>query len=154
MAKTGSKKRRTLFSDDSQYVVVFFGGMLALWLSSWVASLIPANLFSAQVDVLNLVTLIITLALYLAVMIPFSRIISLGGLRATGSMTVIASMVSGLFAFVFLSTIGQIYNDSSFKPGDAAVVKLAVAGIFGIFYAVGWWCGVHYDTLVSRRRAR
>ncbi len=148
-----SSNRWSLSSSDAQYVIVFFGGMFAFWIASWVSDLIPARYF-AEVDVLNLVTLIVTLLLYVGVMIPFAGLLRALGVSLGAATTVLGTLVSGLFGFVFLATIGQIYNDSGYSTTDAAILKLAVAAIFGIFYAIGWWTGQHYNEVARRRRAR
>jgi hypothetical protein len=143
-----------LVNSDFQYVLAFFAGMVAFWVSSWVSSLIPAKYFLPDVDVLNLVTLVITLSLYVGFMVLFSRLMRIAGTVLTVATTILAALVSGLFAYVFLATLGQIYNSGTLTAGDAAVVELAICGIFGIFYAIGWWCGQHYTLVTTAKPAR
>jgi hypothetical protein len=150
------KSVHPLLNSDFQYVLAFFAGMLAFLVSSWVSGLIPVKFFLPSVDVLNLVTLIITLSLYVAFMVLFSRLMRMAGVVLTIATTILAALVSGLFAYVFLATLGQIYNSGTLTRGDAAIVQLAICGIFGIFYAIGWWCGQHYMlvTAVKSTKAR
>ncbi len=139
-------------SRNAQYILTFFAGMAAFWASSWVAGLLSSDNLLPNANVLNLVTLIVTLSLYLAFMPLWSAIMRYLGVKVDVGTTALAALVAGLFGFVFLATIRQIYTDSNFTASDAVIVRLAVSGIFGIFFSVGWWCGDSYGSLARKLR--